>query len=117
MKLPLIILLTLTLNYGTSQLLDTNYRTTSGDNESSHYLAFIDKFNCKLTFPAHGHVIMTKRMDFDFSYKLTGDTIVFSGTNLDTTNLVVSRILNSRFIVKSDKIIYDLVSGYAYVDK
>lgn len=51
------------------------------------------------------------------NYKLTGDTIVFSGTDLDTSNFILKRLLSSRFIVKSDKIIYDWVSGYTYVDK
>jgi len=117
MRLPLIVLLTLTLNYGTSQRLNATYRTTTGDTQSSHYLTFIDKVDCRLTFPAHGHVIMTKRLDFDLTYKVSGDTIVFAGTSLDTTNQVVRRFLNSRFILKSDKVMYDLVSGYPYVDK
>jgi hypothetical protein len=117
MRLPLIVLLTLTLNYGTAQRLNAIYRTTPGDNQPSHFLTFIDKVNCRLTFPAHGHVMITKRMDFDFNYKVSGDNVVFAGTTLDTTNQVVKRILNSRFILKSDKVMYDLVSGYPYVDE
>jgi hypothetical protein len=57
-----------------------------------------------------------QKRDFDLNYRLSGDTIVFSGTESDTVNLVLSRLLKSRFIAKSDKEIYDLVSGYTYVD-
>jgi hypothetical protein len=58
-----------------------------------------------------------QKKDFDLKYILTGDTIVFSGTNLDTSNFILKRVLSSRFIEKSDKTIYDHVSGYTYVDK
>ena len=123
MRLILTILLTLTLKYGTSQQLNVSYRTTLDSTQRLHYLVFTGKSNCKLTFPItnHGDAMadgMSKqKRDFDLNYKLTGDTIVFSGTDLDTSNFILKRLLSSRFIVKSDKTIYDCVSGYTYVDK
>jgi hypothetical protein len=123
MRITLTIFLTLTLKYGTSQQLNVNYRTTLDSTQRLHYLVFTDKSNCKLIFPitTHGEAMMTNRMpqqkrDFDLNYKLIGDTIVFSGTDLDTSNFILKRLLSSRFIVKSDKTIYDFVSGYTYVD-
>jgi len=113
----------LTLKYGTSQKLNVNYRTTLDSTQRLHYLVFTDKSNCKLIIPItnHGDAMangMSKqKRDFDLNYKLTGDTIVFSGTNLDTGNFILRRLLSSRFIEKSDKTIYDCVSGYTYVDK
>lgn len=125
MRLTLIILLTLTLKYGTSQQLNVSYRTTLDSTQRLHYLVFTDKSNCKLIFPitnhgdamANGMSMYKQKRDFDLNYKLIGDTIVFSGTDLDTGNFILKRLLSSRFIVKSDKTIYDRVSGYTYVAK
>src|SRR5688500_13476336 len=120
MRLPLIILLTLTLNHGTSQRLNVKYTTAIDSGQRSHYIIFTDKSNCKLIFPitnhgdamANGMSMYKRKRQFDLTYKFKGDTLVFSGTESDTSNLVCLRFLNSRCTVKSKKIIHDHVSGY-----
>src|SRR5688572_18068573 len=103
MRFHFTVLLAFTFYYGASQRLDTEYRTTTGDNQSPHFLNFLDEVKCRLTFPARGHVARTKRLDFHFNYKISRDTILFSGRDVDTSNVVVRRFLNSRFVRKSDR--------------
>jgi hypothetical protein len=115
MRLAISILLAFILNHGTSQQLNVSYRTSTEENQPLHYVTFIDKEHCQLTFPA-GH-LFPPREDFDLTYKRSGDTIVFSKTGRDTANFAVRRLRNAHFILKSDNTMYDLVSGYTYVDK
>lgn len=118
MRLSLVMLLTFVSTCGISQQLNTNYRTSIEETRALHYLIFIDKVNCKLIFPiGHSAAMFKQKRNFDLSYKRSGDTIVFLGTGPDTADSFIKQLLKSRFILKSDKTIYDLVSGYTYVDK
>lgn len=74
-----------------------------------------------MTYKRSGDTIMfseiKRRGDYDLTHKVSGDTIVFARTGRDTANFAVRLFCNARFILKSDKTMYDLVSGYTYVDK
>lgn len=121
MKLPLLILLTLTSSYVMSQQLNVKYRTAIDSAERSHHLVFIDESNCILTFPASGHedamAYRAQNRNFFLKYIVINDTLTLQGGQLDTSNLIVRRLRKSRFIKVDNKKIFDCVSGYTYVDE
>ena len=103
---------------GIAQQSGISYRTATDTKEKRHYLIFNDKSNCKLIFVrTHADALFPQKWEFDLKYRVVNDTITFYGAQLDSANLVVSRLLRSKFIIISRKQIFDTVSGYTYVDK
>jgi hypothetical protein len=118
MKTSLTIFLGLLINYGIAQQLNIKYRTATDSTEKLHYLVFTDKSNCKLTYPIrnHGDAMFPQKREFNLTYRVTLDTITFQGPDLDSNNRTIGRLLKSKFIATADRQIFDIVSGYTYVD-
>ena len=118
MKLSLAIFLGLFINYGTAQQLNINYRTATDSTERQHYLVFTDKRNCRLVYPIrnHGDAMFPQKREFNLTYSVSQDTITFQGTDLDSSNKAIARLLKSKFIITGERQIFDIVSGYTYVD-
>jgi hypothetical protein len=118
MRTSLTIFLGLLINYGTAQQLNINYRTTTDSTERLHYLVFADKSNCRLIYPIrnHGDAMFPQKREFNLTYKVSKDTITFQGDDTDTNTRTIKRLLNSKFIITGDRKIFDVVSGYTYVD-
>jgi len=108
----------LLINYGTAQQLNINYRTTTDSTERLHYLVFADKSNCRLIYPIrnHGDAMFPQKREFNLTYKISKDTITFQGDDTDSNNRTIERLLNSKFVITGDRKIFDVVSGYTYVD-
>jgi hypothetical protein len=60
--------------------------------------------------------MLGQKRNFEMHYKLNGDTITFLRIRIDTGDLVLEQFINSPFIVRADETIYDLASGYSYVN-
>ena len=118
MKISLTIFLGLLINYGTAQQLNINYRTATDSTERLHYLVFTGKSNCKLIYPIrnHGDAMFPQKRDFNLTYRISQDTITFQGPDLDSNNGTIGRLLKSKFRVTGDRQLFDIVSGYTYVD-
>jgi hypothetical protein len=118
MRTSLTIFLGLLINYGTAQQLNINYRTTTDSTERLHYLVFADKSNCRLIYPIrnHGDAMFPQKRELNLTYKVSKDTITFQGDDKDSNNRTIERLLNSKFIITGDRKIFDVVSGYTYVD-
>ena len=116
MRVLFIIFFGLLVNYGTAQRQNINYRTSIDSTNRLHYLVFTDKSNCKLIYPIirHGSV---QRPGFYFHYQTSFDTITLQNLLADTSNVINRRLKESKFIVTGDGKLFDLVSGYTYVDK
>lgn len=119
MRTVVIAMLGLVFGNVTAQQLNINYRTATEGYEGLYYVVFLDKSNCRISFPMTTHVdaMFPRKRNFDMSYKVTNDTISFFSTNLDSTNSVVQRILLSKFVIVGKKKLVDIVNGYTYVDK
>jgi len=118
MRTSITIFLGLLINYGTAQQLNINYRTTTDSTERLHYLVFADKSNCRLIYPIrnHGDAMFPQKREFNLTYKISKDTITFQGDDTDSNNRTIERLLNSKFVITGDRKIFDVVSGYTYVD-
>jgi hypothetical protein len=57
-----------------------------------------------------------QKREFNLTYKVSKDTITFQGDDKDSNNRTIERLLNSKFIITGDRKIFDVVSGYTYVD-
>jgi hypothetical protein len=119
MRLTLTLLLTLTLKLGLAQKINVDYRTVIEDNQSIHYLIFTDKTNCILRFPPRGHgdAMLKRTSDYTLKYKVNGDTLTLEFNNAESDNSIIDRLTRAKFIVKSDKSLYDIASGFVYIDK
>jgi len=119
MKVLLTLFFGLLINYVTAQKLNINYRTATDSTEKLHYIVFTDKSNCKVTYPIRNHgdamFPQPQKREFNLTYKVSLDTITFRG-DLDASNKTIERLLKSKFIVSGDGQIFDIVSGYTYVD-
>jgi hypothetical protein len=119
MKPLLIIFFGLSYSYGLAQELNINYRATAIDSiERFHYLLFTDNSNCKLIYPIqnHGDAMVRQQREFDLTYRVSHDTITFQGTDLDSANPTINRLLKSKFLISEEKLIFDPISGCTYVD-
>jgi hypothetical protein len=118
MRVSFIIFFGLLVNYGTAQQLNTNYRTATDSTEKFHFLVFTDKSNGKLIYPIrnHGDAMFPQKREFSFTYKLTEDTLYIKPTDSDVNNKTIERLRESKFQVNGDKQLFDIISGYTYVD-
>lgn len=118
MKISFTIFLGLLINHGAAQQLNINYRTAIDSTERLHYLLFSDKSNCKLIYPIRNHAdaMFPQKREFILTYNVFLDTITFRGADQDLNNKTIERLLQSKFIVTGDGHIFDVVSGYTYVD-
>jgi hypothetical protein len=118
MRTSLTIFLGLLINYGTAQQLNINYRTATDSTERLHHLVFVDKSNCKLIYPIrnHGDAMFLQKREFNLTYRVSQDTITFQGGEMDSNNRIIERLMNSKFVITGDRKIFDIVSGYTYVD-
>ncbi len=57
-----------------------------------------------------------QKRDFNLTYRISQDTITFQGPDLDSNNGTIGRLLKSKFRVTGDRQLFDIVSGYTYVD-
>jgi hypothetical protein len=119
MKFSITIFLGLIVSSGIAQQLHINYRTTLDSAERLHYLIFIDNSNCKLIYPIrnHGEAMYSPNREFNLTYNISLDTITFQAKELNSNNKILERLLKSKFIVSRDRQIFDVISGYTYVDK
>lgn len=115
MRVSFIIFFGLLVNCGTAQRLNIKYRTSTDSTNRLHYLVFTDKSNCKLTYPIVSHASV-QRPGFNFQYRVSNDTITLQNLLADTSNAINRRLKESKFIVSGDGKLFDLVSGYTYVD-
>jgi len=109
----LVFVLSLGMIDAMSQTKDIEYRTVREDDRPIHYLVFDGKQTCTLVFPTP-HIGRGER--FSFKYQVRHDTITFAGSINDSDSLK-KRILDSHFVIKSKKELYDCVSGLPYIDK
>ncbi len=118
MRTSLTIFLGLLINYGTAQELNINYRTAIDTTERLHHLVFVDKSNCRLIYPIrnHGDAMFPQKREFKLTYSVSQDTITFKGGEMDLNNRTIERFLASKFVMTGDRKIFDVVSGYTYVD-
>jgi hypothetical protein len=118
MRTSLTIFLGLLINYGTAQQLNINYRTATDSTERLHHLVFVDKSNCKLIYPIrnHGDAMFPQKREFNLTYRVSQYTITFKGGEMHSNNRTIERLMNSKFVIKGDRKISDIVSGYTYVD-
>lgn len=118
MKISLIIFFGLTFNYGTAQKLNIKYRTATDSTEKFHCLVFTDKSNGKLIYPIrnHGDTMVPQKREFKFTYSVFQDTVHIQAVDLDPNNKTLERLIKSKFKVNSNRQIFDVVSGYTYVD-
>jgi hypothetical protein len=118
MKLSLIIFFGLLVNYGTAQRLNVNYRTATDSTEKFHFLVFTDKSNVKLIYPIrnHGDAMFPQKREFNFTYTVIQDTIHIQTTDINPNNTTIGRLIKSKFQVNGDRQLFDIVSGYTYVD-
>ena len=108
----------LLINYGTARQLNINYRTATDSTERLHHLVFVDKSNCKLIYPIrnHGDAMFPQKREFNLTYRVSQDTITFQGGEMHSNNRTIERLMNSKFVITGDRKIFDIVSGYTYVD-
>ena len=118
MRTSLTIFLALLINYGTAQQLNINYRTATDSTERLHHLVFVDKSNCKLIYPIrnHGDAMFPQKREFNLTYRVSQDTITFQGGEMHSNNRTIEQLMNSKFVITGDRKIFDIVSGYTYVD-
>ena len=118
MRTSLTIFLGLLINYGTARQLNINYRTATDSTERLHHLVFVDKSNCKLIYPIrnHGDAMFPQKREFNLTYRVSQDTITFQGGEMHSNNRTIERLMNSKFVITGDRKIFDIVSGYTYVD-
>jgi len=118
MRVSLIVFFGLLTNYGTAQQLNVNYRTATDSTEKFHFLVFTDRSNGKLTYPImnHGDAMFPQQRDFPFTYQVNQDTIYIQPADSDTNNKTLKRLKESKFLVNGDNQLFDIVSGYTYVD-
>ncbi len=118
MRTSLTIFLGLLINYGAAQQLNINYRTATDSTERLHHLVFVDKLNCKLIYSIrnHGDAMFPQKREFNLTYRVSQDTITFKGEDMDLNNRTIERLLNSKFVMTGDRKIFDVVSGFTYVD-
>jgi len=60
--------------------------------------------------------MVRQKREFNLTYSVFRDTITFQDGDIDLNNRTIERLLNSKFIIAGDKKIFDVVSGYTYVD-
>lgn len=118
MRVLLIIFFGLLFNYGRAQQLNINYRTATDSTEKFHFLVFTDKSNGKLIYPItnHGDAMFPQKRQFNFTYKVSKDTIHIQAVELDPNNKTLERLVKSKFQVNGDRQMFDIVSGYTYID-
>ena len=118
-KTLLTIVLGFLLSNGTAQQLNIKYRTVTDSTERLHYLVFTDKSNCKLIYPirSHGDAMFPREREFHLTYSVSHDTITFEDTDLGSNNRTIRRFLDSKFVTTGRREIFDVVSGYTYVDR
>lgn len=113
MRQMLVIILSLSMIDAIAQTRNMTYRTVREDSGSLHYLIFDGRENCTLIVP-RVHLGPTKRVSL--TYKVRNDTIRIAG-NVQNADSLTQRILDSHFVIKSKKELYDYKSGLPYVDK
>lgn len=118
MRTSLTIFFGLLFNYATAQHININYRTATDRTERLHYLLFVDKSNCRLIYPIrnHGDAMFPQKREFNLTYRVSHDTITFRSRDMDSNNRTIERLLNSKFVISGEEKIFDVVSGYTYVD-
>ena len=57
-----------------------------------------------------------QQRDFPFTYQVNQDTIYIQPADSDTNNKTLKRLKESKFLVNGDNQLFDIVSGYTYVD-
>ena len=108
--------------FANAQRTGIEYITALDSNEVIHYLTFNKNSTITIHYPigkgVYWDAIINKPKTY--LYLLRNDTIDISMTE-DTCkkpiNYVEKRILNSKFIIKSKNHLYDINSGYIYLDK
>lgn len=115
MRFLLIVFFGLLANHGTAQQLNINYRTSTDSTERSHYLVFTSDSFCKLIYPNKTHGEMIPPPNFSFGYRVINDTIIFHFLLVES-NSIVKRLKESKFIITADGKLFDVISGYTYVD-
>jgi hypothetical protein len=118
MRFSLIVFFGLLVNYGTAQQLNIKYRTAIDSTEKFHFLVFIDNSNGKLIYPIrnHGDAMFPQKREFNFTYRIIQDTVHIQPADIDENNKTIQRLIKSRFQTNGGRQLFDIVSGYTYVD-
>lgn len=118
MRVLLILIFGLLSSIGTAQQVNISYRTVADSTEKFHFLVFTDKSNGKLIYPTRNHadVMFPQKREFSFAYSVIKDTIYIKMVESDLNNKTIERLKKSKFKPDGDGQLFDIVSGYTYVD-
>ncbi len=118
MRVLLILIFGFLSSIGTAQQLNISYRTATDSTEKIHFLVFTDKSNGKLIYPTKNHAdaMFPQKREFSFVYSVIKDTIYIKVVESDLNNKTIERLKKSKFKANGYGQLFDIVSGFTYVD-
>ena len=102
-----------------SQVIGDDYRTTLDTTNRLHFIKFNSDGILVVNFFGFPGTVSLPPNQVSFHYLIKGDTIFLSlkDTNRITIdNDVINRLISSKFLIKSQDELFDLNSGYTYLN-
>ncbi|GET21670.1 hypothetical protein [Prolixibacter denitrificans] len=118
----LIIFLFISTTTAIAQKMGIEYVTALDSTEVNHYLTFSKNETMTIYYPVGRGVFWNAIIEKpkSFTYSVHNDTMEINMTSVTSTSPINSterRILNSKFVVTSKNQLYDVKSGYFYIDR